>query len=67
MHSPASNQTAFNQLVGIMSYNLTIFTGARFTLVSIDHQILGPDGRDTALEIMTCDEVYTTTQKLPLT
>jgi len=41
VHGTASDETSFNQFVGVSSENFTIFACTRFTLVSIDDQITG--------------------------
>ncbi len=42
-HGLSRNKTSFNKCVWIVSHDLTIFTGSRFSLVSIHNQVPGPE------------------------
>lgn len=41
-HGTAGNQTALNKFVGVVPHNFTVLASARFALVGIDDQVLGP-------------------------
>ena len=42
-HGLARHQAALHQFVGVVAHDLPVLAGARFTLISVDHQILGPE------------------------
>ena len=41
VHGTASDQTSFEQLVGVLAHNLTILAGSGFTLIGVDYQVAG--------------------------
>lgn len=41
VHGAASNETAFNQFVGVASHDFAVLASTRFTFVSIDDEVTG--------------------------
>jgi hypothetical protein len=41
-HGSASHETPFDQLVRVVTHDLTVFASARFAFVSVDHKVLRP-------------------------
>lgn len=41
VHGPTGDETAFNQLVGVLSHNLSVLARSGFALVGVDHEVSG--------------------------
>ena len=53
-HGPPSHQTTLHQFVRVMPHDLPILTCPWFSLICIDHQILGTEGRETEASLTVC-------------